>query len=387
MFYQTSLERLAVNMYIIYVIMLRCNKILYRYYYSGKIPLGKYRMLYAFVNNPHVEWWAKTAQVLDLVITADINLWLSCPKNQRVLLWETQNFDSTQKDELAALIPQAKSALIFLPEFTDDNWCRLFDFSNVTFFVAGSLNWQPQQAEVKLHSYFFFSIMELYQQNPELLNQLNDTNKNKQFDVLLGRKKPHRTLVYNTVDHACNIVTYFGDTDKSIQDMNSNEFVWPSSVKKPEEKLYWTVSEVLLNNTAANLSFLIPTEVYNQTWYSLVAESRPANTFSFFTEKTIKPMLARRAFIVIAGQYHLKNLRSLGFKTFDCVIDETYDHEPDDHLRFQLALQQVHQLTQRDPHEVYQQLRPILDHNYQHLTTFPWLKSMINNIRDILLKP
>lgn len=374
-------------MYIIYVIMLHCNKILYRYYYSGEISLSKYQMLYAFVNNPHVEWWAKISQVPNLVITDDVDFWLSCPQDQRVLLWETQNFDCTQQDELSALIPCARSALIFLPEFTDDYWCNQFDCPNVSLFIGGALNWQPQHAQVKFHSYFFFSIMELYQQNPALLNQLVNNNKTKMFDVLLGRKKPHRTLIYNTVDRNCNIVTYFGDTDKSLQDMNPHEFVWPTSVEKPKEKLYWTVSEVLINNTTTNLSFLIPTEIYNQTWYSLIAESRPANTFSFFTEKTIKPMLARRAFVVIAGQHHLKNLRSLGFKTFDGVIDESYDHESDDQLRFHLALQQVHQLSQQNPHDVYQQLHPIIEHNYQHITTFPWLKSMVNDIHNILLKP
>jgi hypothetical protein len=74
-----------------------------------------------------------------------------------------------------------------------------------------------------------------------------------------------------------------------------------------------------------SLSQVIPLSIYNQTAYSVVAETNYDNNYIFNTEKIVKPILARRLFLVVSGQHYLRNLRSLGFKTFDGIIDETYD--------------------------------------------------------------
>jgi hypothetical protein len=49
------------------------------------------------------------------------------------------------------------------------------------------------------------------------------------------------------------------------------------------------------------------------------------------------------------------------------VIDESYDNNPLDFERFDMALQQLELLAGQDPAHVQQTLQPVLEHNYQRL--------------------
>jgi hypothetical protein len=53
----------------------------------------------------------------------------------------------------------------------------------------------------------------------------------------------------------------------------------------------------------------------------------------------------------------------LGFKTFDSIIDESYDEVEDTVQRFDLAWQQIRKLSLANPCDVYDKVSLILDHN------------------------
>jgi hypothetical protein len=91
-------------------------------------------------------------------------------------------------------------------------------------------------------------------------------------------------------------------------------------------------------------------------------------------------MLAQRLFIVASGQYYLHNLRSLGFQTFDKVIDERYDTIENLEQRMQAVCDTAKSLDGRDP-----AVAAITHHNYHHLLTTDWTGIMIENIKQNLL--
>jgi hypothetical protein len=64
-------------------------------------------------------------------------------------------------------------------------------------------------------------------------------------------------------------------------------------------------------------------------------------------------------FIVFGGYQYLKNLRQLGFKTFNSVIDESYDDEPDYKLRGEKICQQISYLLQQDPKQILKVTRRV----------------------------
>ena len=91
-------------------------------------------------------------------------------------------------------------------------------------------------------------------------------------------------------------------------------------------------------------SALIPWNILDRTWLSVVTETENIQDFdrAFFpTEKTAKVMLAGHPFLILGGQYFLRNLRDLGFRTFDPWLDETYDTVQDREQRIQALLRSL----------------------------------------------
>ncbi len=112
--------------------------------------------------------------------------------------------------------------------------------------------------------------------------------------------------------------------------------------------------------------------MYNQTAYSVVAETCFHDNFAFYTEKTSKPIIAKRLFVMFAGQHYLANLRKLGFRTFDSVIDESYDQESDALIRWKKAWDQMKWLSEQPQEQILERIRPIVEHNFEHIMTTNW---------------
>ena len=67
-------------------------------------------------------------------------------------------------------------------------------------------------------------------------------------------------------------------------------------------------------------------EWYNNTYFSIVAETLVDAPEIFVTEKTFKPIAFYHPFVAMAQAGHLKYLRDMGFETFDNLFDESYDN-------------------------------------------------------------
>ena len=83
-------------------------------------------------------------------------------------------------------------------------------------------------------------------------------------------------------------------------------------------------------------------------------------------------MLGRRLFIMFAGQHYLRNLRSLGFKTFGEIIDETYDTVEDPYVRWALAFNQLVWLETQPQDKIFEQIKHITEHNFQLMLDLNW---------------
>ena len=59
------------------------------------------------------------------------------------------------------------------------------------------------------------------------------------------------------------------------------------------------------------------------------------------TEKTLRPIACGKPFVLLATSGSLAYLRSYGFRTFDGIIDESYDLEPDPLARLQMAVREM----------------------------------------------
>ena len=143
-----------------------------------------------------------------------------------------------------------------------------------------------------------------------------------------------------------------------------------------------TAGPVHYYGVLTGLSRVIPISVFNDTAYSIVAETDHDNTLSFYSEKTAKPMIARRLFVAFTGYKFLANLRQLGFETFGAVIDESYDLIKNDRDRYAAAFEQVKALCNLDQQQVYRTIKPTLEHNYNLIMNTDWTQYAANQIRE-----
>lgn len=107
---------------------------------------------------------------------------------------------------------------------------------------------------------------------------------------------------------------------------------------------------------------LIPEHFYQNSFCDIVLQDyeQPG---SFIDEKISKPLIMGRPFVVITSQHYLKNLRELGFQTFDPVIDESYDSEPDPVKRWTMVADQINKLSKSNFQSVSDHLKKIIKHN------------------------
>ena len=101
----------------------------------------------------------------------------------------------------------------------------------------------------------------------------------------------------------------------------------------------------------------------------LVTETVATGRRQHLTEKTLKPIAQAMPFVVVGTQGSLAYLRKYGFQTFDTVWDESYDDVEDDHERMACIarlLRDLDGLSLPQRQELFEQCRPIVEHNYDH---------------------
>lgn len=229
------------------------------------------------------------------------------------------------------------------------------------------------------------------------------TDRDFLFDCLLGTPKPSREYIYyrliedNLLDKSLVSITvsqeyyrtehyndlwkdisqryrdkyniksvYKSDTLKKLDllfDVRNDEEI---DVNHPDNSLFTAINSVIDDNDQGHpywkRIYITPYNVYNHSWYSIISETYQDHRFQP-TEKTAKAFLGGRIFVAFCCHNFLKNLKKIGFLTFDSIIDESYDEIEDIEDRFDRAWKQVLFLSNSDHRENYQKVKKVLDHN------------------------
>jgi len=101
---------------------------------------------------------------------------------------------------------------------------------------------------------------------------------------------------------------------------------WWSScpVSSIDDKHVWDQYQMPEISAANCISSLL--SHYNQFNFELVCETYIYGKTFFPTEKTVRPIMGNKPFLVHGPKYFLRNLQNLGFKTFSGVWNEQYDN-------------------------------------------------------------
>lgn len=252
--------------------------------------------------------------------------------------------------------------------------------------------------EIVIYPYWLISYSS-YIASPHSVNYYQlaqcDVNPTKMFNCLVGVSRPERDYLVsrlvdkNLVKH--NIVSYKGNFTR-----NGNA-KWDFS--SPWHHLfagdYTEYKQLQLNRSdETDLRFLqvtewedygnfnlpygrpwsgrehiLPITIFNDTVFSVVVETSVFNNNFHPTEKTIRNFLLKKSFVVFSSQFYLRYLRSLGFKTFDGIIDESYDSIECPKQRCDAIIDEVERLCHGDViRKNLEEVDAICEHNYNHMS-------------------
>lgn len=266
----------------------------------------------------------------------------------------------------------------------DDVWHTVIDFMNEwqgrpVRFQSNLVPLKKCEVEFEYTNDMFFTGPRLYQENKMCVGLLTkligvaEKDTNKYWDLLLGEASENKDWLHNTIKtHPVldkTFLTYFGRDTKNGH--------WGKDVVRPVKHTAETLGPLAERfNTQIRCSDLLDPEIYNQTHYTAMIETTIHNDFAMFSEKEAKPIVAKRPFVVFGACGQLEAFRSLGFKTFGSVVDESYDLIQDKETRWQRALDSMMLLTEQDPVDVYKSLESELDHNKKHFEDTDWKRCL-----------
>jgi len=108
---------------------------------------------------------------------------------------------------------------------------------------------------------------------------------------------------------------------------------------------------------------------YNNFAVEIVCETYTLGDTFFPTEKTVRPLMAAKPILVYGPQYYLARLRSLGFRTYSEIWDESYDlyQGPARWDLMRKSMNRLLECSRADQHDVLAQAHEIAMYNRRHL--------------------
>ena len=172
-----------------------------------------------------------------------------------------------------------------------------------------------------------------------------------------------------------NMIERFPNIDKEILEKKGLNI---HSIDAPDIPTFYcrefTDYHMLKHNLHSDLS--------SKSLIEIVVETQNLDRM-FFTEKTLKTFLAKNIFILFNNQYSLKFLRGLGFKTFDGIIDESYDEISNMYDRASAICDEVKRLSMlslKEKNEKYFNSLEVVEYNYNHYLGSDWTFNLYNRI-------
>ena len=131
------------------------------------------------------------------------------------------------------------------------------------------------------------------------------------------------------------------------------------------------VLDVAPDVKTSKTEFDSPHQLWRDTRFAVVFETTVEtafgpDSFSYVTEKALKPLLNLRPFVMIGSAGTLATLRSLGFRSFGSVINESYDGIGASDVRAYSALDEAERLVQLPDSAWWPSIETVV-HNQRHL--------------------
>lgn len=109
--------------------------------------------------------------------------------------------------------------------------------------------------------------------------------------------------------------------------------------------------------------------LFQQCFLQVVTETTYNYPVPFFSEKTSKPILNKRPFVIVGPVGSLANLRSIGFKTFSNFWNEDYDNILDPGARLTAIADLIESVCSKSINELQNlciEMSDVLNYNFNY---------------------
>jgi hypothetical protein len=228
------------------------------------------------------------------------------------------------------------------------------------------------------------------------------------FTTMMGQARIHRELLAKfllqqdlvhsnpmTINHIIKDHKY--RPDKNLQDfdtyvsdpnfvqLTTRPYRWQTNTWRMDsdlEQVFQTefnppYTHPLISVSFENIVNTVDTKEFRSDWYEkifvdLVTETVYHYPYAQVTEKTLRPIISSRPFLVVGAPNTLKWLHELGFQTFHDFWLEDYDQETDPNQRFRMIIDTIKLIDSWSLdrcRETIDAMRPILEHNLKRYCT------------------
>lgn len=129
-----------------------------------------------------------------------------------------------------------------------------------------------------------------------------------------------------------------------------------------------TIKHPLINNIK---SLNLYDNFYSNIAMDIITETAFHYPYPYISEKTLRPIVCKRLFIILGPPNTLKTLHNKGFETFGDFINEEYDSIHDPEKRFLLVVQEIERFCQHDLNKIkqyYLNNQEKFEHNFNRLS-------------------
>ena len=185
-----------------------------------------------------------------------------------------------------------------------------------------------------------------------------DKKRTKHFMSFNRNEKPHRTKFINFLEDEKLL-------DEGYVSYQPKELYLDTNFKKPSESEDSTGFDSVSNSQWFNSG----NEYYVDSYFNIVTETFFEEPTLRFSEKIYKPIIYRQPFILYSTPFSLRQLRSVGYKTFGDFIDESYDEIQAHEKRLDALNEEVKRLCSLsldELHNQYVKMKDILDSNFEN---------------------
>ena len=301
-------------------------------------------------------------------------------------------------DIINSLIGRYQHVLVYLCE-PFPSVSKLSEFPQVTFFTDVVMDTPP--ANHRYIGNWFMIHNNLYQTAcwaNDVMDEIDTDIKTKPycFDALLGARRPHRELVYTNWQNSAYrdqiLLTYHGnDARRGLWHEPYQALPCENVDTSNPDQLavtLWTMMPLPSGELGHKVGsqHLIPTKIYNDSWFSIITEGFIDHIGTRLTEKTAKAMAGQRLFVYFGAPHDLARMRTLGFQTFGDILDESYDDIEDDEARWHAAWQQVEWVCAQDPVAISEASREQRTHNKRVFLATDWHANLRNHLNAVCAK-